>query len=106
MQGGTVFDRGTWSGGGGATTVGSRAHPPYNAEWEAIYARHVTKTIKNMPPGTRVFDYGCAENNRNPVYVDTGQMPLLGSFPAIAHHSRAGFDADVVKEVSGIVWEF
>ena len=41
MQGGTVFDRSTWTGGGGAITVGSRAHPPYNDEWEAIYTRHV-----------------------------------------------------------------
>ena len=41
MQGGTVFDRATWTGGGGSITVGSRAHPPYNAEWEAIYARHL-----------------------------------------------------------------
>jgi len=41
MQGGTVFDRATWTGGGGSITVGSRAHPPYNAEWEAIYERHL-----------------------------------------------------------------
>lgn len=41
MQGGTVFDRATWTGGGGSITVGSRAHPPYNDEWEAIYARHL-----------------------------------------------------------------
>lgn len=41
MAGPTVFDRATWTGGGGATTVGSRAHPPYNEEWEAIYSRHV-----------------------------------------------------------------
>ena len=41
LEGGTVFDRATWTGGGGAVTVGSRAHPPYNAEWEAIYQRHL-----------------------------------------------------------------
>jgi len=219
MEGGTVFDRATWTGGGGSITVGSRAHPPYNAEWEAIYSRHlelrdqfrfpdtqstcgipagfprilnlpdpiefvvrpeqvwilaengpnvariytdgrphldetwgtytgdsvghwegdtlvfttiglkgwrdqdqildrsglvisdqakittrlrrvsdeqlearmiiedpvaltepwpVTKTFRKLPPDTRVFDYGCAENNRNPIDYDTGQTLLLG----------------------------
>lgn len=67
MQGGTVFDRATWTGGGGAITVGSRAHPPYNAEWEAIYTRHVelkdqfrlpdTNTICGIPAGfPRIFN--------------------------------------------------
>ena len=219
MQGGTVFDRATWTGGGGSITVGSRAHPPYNDEWEAIYTRHlelrdefrfpdtqstcgipagfprvlnlpdpmefvirpeqvwiltengpnvvriytdgrphleetwgtytgdsvgrwegdtlvfttiglkgwrdqdqildrsglvisdaarittrmrriddstieaqmtiedakaltepwvVTKTFEKMPDGTRVYDYGCAENNRNPINYDTGQTLMLG----------------------------
>lgn len=30
----------------------------------------MTKTFRKLPEGTRVFDYGCAENNRNP--VDSG----------------------------------
>jgi hypothetical protein len=37
MVGGTVFDRATQTGQGGATSAGVRSHPPYNAEWEAIY---------------------------------------------------------------------
>ena len=37
MEGGTVFDRATQTGQGGATCVGGREHPPYNAEWDAIY---------------------------------------------------------------------
>jgi hypothetical protein len=36
MIGTTVFDRATQTGEGGATAVGVRSHPPYNAEWEAI----------------------------------------------------------------------
>jgi len=67
MQGGTVFDRATWTGGGGSITVGSRAHPPYNAEWEAIYARHLelrdqfrfpdTQSTCGIPAGfPRVFN--------------------------------------------------
>ena len=30
MVGGTVFDRGTQTGQGGATSAGVRSHPPYN----------------------------------------------------------------------------
>jgi hypothetical protein len=67
MQGGTVFDRATWTGGGGAITVGSRAHPPYNEEWEAIYARHLelkdqfrfpdTNSVCGIPVGfPRIFN--------------------------------------------------
>ena len=41
MVGGTIFDHATWTGGGRALTHGSRAHPPYNAEWEAIYQRNL-----------------------------------------------------------------
>lgn len=41
MVGGTVFDRATQTGDGGSVTPGVREHPPYNAEWEAIYARNV-----------------------------------------------------------------
>jgi hypothetical protein len=53
MQGGTVFDRATWTGGGGSTTVGSRAHPPYNDEWEAIYARHLELRDQYRFPDTQ-----------------------------------------------------
>ena len=33
----------------------------------------VTKQFRKMPAGTRVYDYGCAENNRNPADVETGR---------------------------------
>jgi hypothetical protein len=38
----------------------------------------VTKTFAKMPPGTRLYDYGCAENNRNPVDQATGETQMLG----------------------------
>ena len=41
MQGGTVFDRATQTGQGGALSPGVREHPPYNAEWEAMYQRNL-----------------------------------------------------------------
>jgi len=41
MQGGTVFDRATQTGQGGALSKGVREHPPYNAEWEAMYQRNL-----------------------------------------------------------------
>jgi len=53
MEGGTVFDRATWTGGGGSITVGSRAHPPYNEEWEAIYARHLALRDQFRFPDTQ-----------------------------------------------------
>lgn len=53
MQGGTVFDRATWTGGGGSITVGSRAHPPYNTEWEAIYERHLALRDEFRFPDTQ-----------------------------------------------------
>jgi hypothetical protein len=53
MQGGTVFDRATWTGGGGSITVGSRAHPPYNAEWEAIYEEHLALRDQFRFPDTQ-----------------------------------------------------
>lgn len=67
MQGGTIFDEATWTGGGGAITVGSRAHPPYNEEWEAIYRRHLelrdqfrfpdTNSVCGIPVGfPRIFN--------------------------------------------------
>jgi hypothetical protein len=37
----------------------------------------VTKHYKKMPAGTRVYDYACAENNRNPV-TDSDQTVTLG----------------------------
>src|SRR5689334_16334910 len=41
MQGGTVFDAATQTGKGGALSKGVRENPPYNAEWEARYARNI-----------------------------------------------------------------
>jgi hypothetical protein len=38
---------------------------------------HVTKQYERLPSGTRVFDYACAENNRNPV-TESGQTLTLG----------------------------
>ncbi len=52
MMGGPVFDRGTQTGQGGATSVGVRAHPPYNAEWEAIYKKNLDLRDKNLFPDT------------------------------------------------------
>lgn len=37
----------------------------------------VTKRYRRLPEGTRMYDYGCAENNRNPV-SDSGQTLTLG----------------------------
>src|SRR3989442_27712 len=50
MQGGTIFDRATQTGQGGSTSVGVREHPPYNAEWEAIYRKNVDLRDKNLFP--------------------------------------------------------
>jgi hypothetical protein len=30
-----------------------------------------------MPEGTRLYDYACAENNRNPVDLNTGRTLTL-----------------------------
>jgi hypothetical protein len=38
----------------------------------------VTKRYRKLPAGTRVYDYACAENNRNPV-TESGQTLTLGS---------------------------
>src|SRR5262249_44684169 len=38
----------------------------------------VTKQFRKMPAGTRLYDYGCAENNRNPVDEKTGKTLVLG----------------------------
>jgi hypothetical protein len=52
MVGGTVFDRATQTGEGGAVTKGVRSHPPYNTEWEAIYQSHLDRRDKNLFPDT------------------------------------------------------
>jgi len=39
----------------------------------------VTKQFKKGKPGLFLYDYGCAENNRNPVDPATGQTHTLGS---------------------------
>ena len=36
----------------------------------------VTRHFRRMPPGTRAYDYACAENNRNPI-TDAGQTLTL-----------------------------
>ena len=50
MVGGTVFDRATWTGGGRSLTKGARAHPPFNAEWEAIYQRNLELRDQDLFP--------------------------------------------------------
>ena len=50
MIGGTIFDRATVEGNGGATTPGVREHPPYNAEWEAIYERNLALRDQGLFP--------------------------------------------------------
>ena len=37
---------------------------------------HVTRHFRKLPAGTRVYDYACAENNRNPI-TETGQTLTL-----------------------------
>ena len=51
MMGGTVFDRASQTGQGGALAVGVREHPPYNAEWEAKYQKNVA--LKDQGPVSR-----------------------------------------------------
>jgi len=50
MVGGTVFDRATASGPGGALSAGLRQKPPYNAEWEAIYQRNLKLRDQSQLP--------------------------------------------------------
>ncbi len=38
---------------------------------------HVTRHFQRVPAGTRVYDYACAENNRNPI-TNSGQTLTLG----------------------------
>ena len=52
MQGGTIFDRATQTGQGGSVTPGVREHPPYNAQWEAIYSKNVAARDKSLLPDT------------------------------------------------------
>jgi len=59
-KGGTAFDEATWTMNGepadpgnrdtGVNAPGTRAHPPYNAEWEAIYSEHVALREKGQFP--------------------------------------------------------
>ena len=37
-----------------------------------------TKRYRRLPAGTRVYDYGCSENNRNPI-TEAGQTLTLGT---------------------------
>lgn len=37
---------------------------------------HVTKRYERLPPGSRMFEVACAENNRNPVLPDGTTLPL------------------------------
>lgn len=69
-RGDTVFDHGTWtlngvpadpnSPGAGVTEPGTRAHPPYNAQWEAIYREHLAlRDAGQFPdPLTRCISHG------------------------------------------------
>jgi hypothetical protein len=36
----------------------------------------VTRHFRRLPPGTRAYDYACAENNRNPI-TGAGQTLTL-----------------------------
>ena len=40
---------------------------------------NVTKQFRKNKPGLFLYDYGCAENNRNPVDPATGKTHTLGS---------------------------
>jgi hypothetical protein len=39
---------------------------------------NVTKQFRKNKPGLFLYDYGCAENNRNPVDTKTGKTLVLG----------------------------
>jgi hypothetical protein len=39
----------------------------------------VTKQFTRQPAGTRVYDYACNENNRNPIDPETGWTYTIGS---------------------------
>lgn len=69
-RGDTVFDHGTWtlngepadpnSPGAGVSAPGTRANPPYNAEWEAIYQEHLDLRDAGLFPDplTRCISHG------------------------------------------------
>lgn len=69
-RGGTVFDRATWTlngeradpsePGAGVTDLGTRAHPPYNDEWEAVYQEHLALRDQGLFPDplTRCIAHG------------------------------------------------
>ena len=38
----------------------------------------VTKRFNRLEPGTRVYDYACNENNRNPIDPETGWTYTIG----------------------------
>jgi hypothetical protein len=69
-RGDTVFDHGTWtlngvpadpnSPGAGVSAPGTRANPPYNAEWEAIYQEHLALRDAGLFPDplTRCISHG------------------------------------------------
>ena len=69
-RGGTVFDRGTWTlngqpadpatPGAGVSGLGTRAHPPYNDEWESIYQEHLALRDAGLFPDplTRCISHG------------------------------------------------
>jgi hypothetical protein len=69
-RGGTVFDRSTWTLNGQAASPtdpgaavddpGTRAHPPYTPEWEAIYQEHLALRDQGRFPDplTRCIAHG------------------------------------------------
>ena len=69
-RGDTVFDHGTWtlngepadpnSPGAGVSAPGTRANPPYNEEWEAIYQEHLDLRDAGLFPDplTRCISHG------------------------------------------------
>jgi len=69
-RGDTVFDHGTWtlngvpadpnSPGAGVSAPGTRANPPYNDEWEAIYREHLALRDAGLFPDplTRCISHG------------------------------------------------
>jgi hypothetical protein len=102
MMGGTIFDKATQTGEGGAIDHGVREHPPYTPEYEKKYAEHLAlrdldrypDTITNcgVPAGfPRIMNlpdtlefvvrpdifYIVAENGPNPmrVYTDGRKLP-------------------------------
>ena len=46
---------------------------------------NVTKTYRKLPKGTRVYDYACAENNRNPI-ADSGETLTLDANGNVIDH--------------------